>query len=341
MKVTIRDIAKMAGTSPSSVSLVLNSKPGVRMEMRKQIEHLLLENGYTLKNQPERSPDKRNICFVYYKSTNWIANRKDNFLIRVLDGVERACSRYNCSISIINANYDNVSRVLGEIKREQSDGIIFLGTEFAHRADKIMVPKDVPFVCIDRYFEEEPINTVNIDNLGSLHTAIRYLMQLGHRRIGYLTSDLESGALEHRKRSFFEAMERLGLEVRPEYVVYLNMLREEAEKSLESYIKNQSELPTAFLACNDVMAIAAIGIFQRFGYRVPQDISVIGFDNSGICDMIVPGLTTIHADLERMGELAVERLQMMLGQDRQEILKVTVGTKLIHRETAGPTENVK
>ena len=70
-------------------------------------------------------------------------------------------------------------------------------------------------------------------------------------------------------------MERLGLEVRPEYVVYLNMLREEAEKSLESYIKNQSELPTAFLACNDVMAIAAIGIFQRFGYRVPQDISVI------------------------------------------------------------------
>ncbi len=113
MKVTIRDIAKMAGTSPSSVSLVLNSKPGVRMEMRKQIEHLLLENGYTLKNQPERSLDKRNICFVYYKSTNWIANRKDNFLIRVLDGVERACSRYNCSISIINANYDNVSRVLG------------------------------------------------------------------------------------------------------------------------------------------------------------------------------------------------------------------------------------
>jgi len=338
MKPTIREIAKMAGTSPSSVSLVLNNKPGVRSEMRKQIQQVLLENGYTLKKPGEQFREKKNICFIYYKSTNWIANRKDNFLPRVLEGIERGCAANNCSVYILNTDYSNVSKTLSSIQQDEADGIIFLGTEYAHGSEKLLVPKQVPFVCIDRYFDEEPIESINIDNIGSMYTTIRHLMELGHRRIGYLTGDLESGAIRHRNQIFRQVMERLGLDVQPEHIVCMSVLREEAEISMETYIKQQKDLPTAYVTCNDVIAMAAIGMLKRAGYSVPDDISIVGFDNSGICDMVFPGITTVHANLEGMGEMAVGRLLSLMENNEQDVLKTTIGTKLICRGTTAPVK---
>ncbi len=337
MKCTIREIAKMAGTSPSSVSLVLNNKPGVRKEMRQQIAKLLQENGYTLKSQEKGgNSDVKRICFIYYKSSNWIARRKDNFLLRILEGIENACQKLNCECTMVNANYDDLERVLQDMTKEKVDGVIFLGTEYAHDAQKLMVNREVPFLCIDHYFDEENFDCVNIDNMQSHYQSIRHLMELGHEKIGYLTSNLESGALQNRKEAFCSVMGKLGLKVWPEHIIYLSLLQDEAEESLEQYLKTFQELPTAFIACNDVMAIAAVGMLQRAGYRVPEDISVIGFDDSGVCEMIVPRLTTIHADLERMGSLAVERLRNVMDHKTSEVLKMTIGTRLVRRETTGP-----
>ncbi|MGI6011620.1 MAG: LacI family DNA-binding transcriptional regulator [Ruminococcus sp.] len=337
MKCTIRDIAKMAGTSPSSVSLVLNNKPGVRKEMRQRITRLLLENGYTLKSQEKaETSEVKRICFIYYKSSNWIARRKDNFLLRILEGIESACQKLNCEYSMVNANYEDLEKVLQDLTKEKVDGVIFLGTEYAHDSEKLMVNGEVPFLCIDHYFDEENFDCVNIDNLQSHYQSIRHLMGLGHKKIGYLTSNLESGALQNRKEAFCSVMSKLGLKVWPEHIIYLSLLQDEAEESLEQYLETFQELPTAFIACNDVMAIAAVGMLQRAGYRVPEDISVIGFDDSGVCEMIVPRLTTIHADLERMGSLAVERLRQVMDNKTSEVLKMTIGTRLVCRETTGP-----
>ncbi|MGI6007617.1 MAG: LacI family DNA-binding transcriptional regulator [Ruminococcus sp.] len=337
MKCTIRDIAKMAGTSPSSVSLVLNNKPGVRKEMRQQIAKLLQENGYTLKSQEKGEPfDVKRICFIYYKSSNWIARRKDNFLLRILDGIENACQKLKCECTMVNANYEDLGKVLQDMTKDKVDGIIFLGTEYAHDSEKLTVNKDIPFICIDHYFDEEDFDCINIDNIQSHYHSIRHLMALGHKKIGYLTSNLESGALQNRKEAFCSVMSRLGLKVWPEHIIYLSLLQDEAEESLGQYLEAFQELPTAFIACNDVIAIAAVGMLQRAGYKVPEDISIIGFDDSGVCEMIVPRLTTIHADLERMGSLAVERLRNLMDRKTSEVLKMTIGTKLICRETTGP-----
>ena len=339
MKCTIRDIAKMAGTSPSSVSLVLNNKPGVRKEMRQQITKLLQENGYTLRSQEnDEKQETKRIGFIYYKSSNWIARRKDNFLLRILDGVESACQKQNCECTMVTANYDDLERVLQDMTKDKVDGVIFLGTEYAHDSRKLTVNREVPFLCIDRYFDEEDFDCINIDNLQSHYQSIRHLMELGHRKIGYLTSNLESGALQNRKEAFCSVMNKLGLKVWPEHIIYLSLLQEEAEESLEQYLETFQELPTAFIACNDVIAIAAVGMLQRAGYKVPEDISVIGFDDSGVCEMIVPRLTTIHADLERMGSLAVERLRNVIDQKTSEVLKMTIGTRLVCRETTGPAK---
>lgn len=335
MSLTVREIAKIAGTSPSSVSLVLNNKPGVRKEMRQKIEHILRENGYQIKGQEVQEPvEMKKIYFIYYKSSNWIAKRKDNFLARVLDGIESASQKACCEVTLVNANYDNIEQILKGMTKDRTDGVIFLGTEFAHNSQKLRVKMEVPFLCIDRFFDEDSFQCINIDNKQSHYQSLRYLMELGHRKIGYLTSELESGALSNRKETFYEVMRKLGLEVNEDYVIYLNLLQEEAETALDAHLHKMKDLPTAFLACNDVIAIAAMHALGRAGYRIPEDISIIGFDNSGICDMVVPGLTTVHANLEKMGSMAIERIRELIDGKNQEVLKVTIGTKLICRESA-------
>lgn len=339
MKPTIREIAKIADTSPSSVSLVLNDKPGVRKEMRQKIEQILLENGYEIKHQGNKNKvETKKIYFIYYRSSNWIARRKDNFLHRILDGIEGACRNFHCETTIVNATYDDVGLILKGMTKDKTNGVIFLGTEFAHNAEVLSVDMEVPFVCIDRYVSEENLNSINIDNYQSHYQSIRYLMSLGHKNIGYLTSKLKSGSLLQREESFYAVMGKLGLILHPEHVVSLDLMQEEAEKRLEEYLDKTQDIPTAFVACNDVIAVAVIGTLQKKGYRIPEDISVIGFDDSGICDMIVPKLTTVHADLEKMGFLAVKRICEMIDEESWEVLKQTIGTALIIRETTAPVK---
>lgn len=331
MKHTVREIAKLAGTSPSSVSLVLNGKPGVRKEMRKKIEKILIENGYEIKGNV---PDKMiRIFFVYYRSSNWILRRKDNFFARIIDGIESACHRLNCELTMVHANSQNVDEVLRSVTKERADGVVFLATEYSHSPERISKNLSVPFVCIDRYFEEEQFEIINIANYQSHYLTIRHLMELGHRNIGYLSTKVETGALKNRREEFYRVMKKFNLDFSDKFVLYLGFLQDEAECELEQYIREVENLPTAFVACNDVIAVAAMKTLQRLGWKVPEDVSIVGFDNSGICDMVNPGLTTIHADLERMGALAVERIVQMIETEEESRLSITIGTKLICRET--------
>jgi DNA-binding LacI/PurR family transcriptional regulator len=234
---------------------------------------------------------------------------------------------------MVHADSQNVDEVLRSLTKDKTDGVVFLATEYSHSPERISNNLKVPFVCIDRYFEEATFENINIANRQSHYMTIRHLMELGHRKIGYLSTTMETGALKNRREEFCRAMQRFDLEFSEKSVLYLSFLQDEAERELEQYIRKVGKLPTAFVACNDVIAVAVMKTLQRAGWKVPEDISVVGFDNSGICDMVNPGLTTIHADLERMGALAVERIVQMINTDEQSSLAITISTELICRET--------
>lgn len=334
MKVTIKMIAEQLAVSPATVSLVLNNKRGVSKSVRGRVAAALTENGYTIRNADSNNGNKRKILFVSYKSTNWINNRKDDFLSRVLDGIERGAKNNNCSVSIANAAHDDLKFVFEDAERSDIDGIVFLGTEYAHFERKLFEEQTKPLVCIDRPFEHYMVNSIIVDNYTGMYQAITDLMEKGHSKIGFLACDYLSGSVEYREKSFYSVMESLNLPVKKDWILRLSFLKEEAKGEIDRYLKTHEDLPTAFLATNDVMAIAMINVLRDNGYSVPEDISIVGFDDSGVSTMVSPRLTTIHADFEEMGERAVKRLmEMCFGERDRKMLKISIGSRLVRRET--------
>ena len=327
---TIREIAASLGVSPSTVSVVLNKRPGVSSELRAQIEEELIANGYVIKDSKEANGTFR---FIYYKSTNYLAARKDGTLELTLEGLEQVCKEKNYSFSLVNANHKNLHTFFEPSSLSNIDGIILLGTEYYHHPLEEFLYSPVPFVILDGYFPEFPINAVNIDNSYGIHKALRYLVECGHDHIGYIRSSIEFGCLRDRKNCVYTSSEIMNLSLDKNFILEVSQEAPEIQKQVESFLKNKANLPTAFIADNDIIGIASIQAFQKLGYSVPDDISIIGFDDSNICTIFSPNLTTIKADFKRMAREATYRLINMIEKKEKDIIKSTVGTEFILRNT--------
>jgi len=327
---TIRQIADMLNVSPSTVSVVLNNKPGVRSDLREKIKAVLIENSYTIK---EPKSNLGTILFVYYKSTNYLAARKDDTLAMTLNALEEVCRNERYSFSLANATYYNIDELFSKSNLSGIDGIILLGTEYYHEPSSAFFNLPVPLIVLDGFFPEHPINTVNIDNSYGVHQAISYLLKNGHKEIGYLKSAIEFGCLRDRTNCIYTSMERLGLRLNPDYVIKVSQEAEKIQLEMRDFLDIAPSLPTAFIADNDIIGVSAIQSFQRKGLRVPEDVSIIGFDDSTICTIFSPHLTTVKSDFTKMADLAARRLIEMINEEEPSIIKSTVGTTFIPRQT--------
>lgn len=330
---TIRQIAESLGVAPSTVSVVLNNKPGVRSELRQKIRDTLTENGYSIK---DNKASQGRILFVYYKSTDYLAARGDDTMSSILAGIEAVCLDKRFTFSVANATPRTLDDILLAAAPETYSGVILLGTEYYQPPRDAFFALSVPLVVLDGFFPEYPLNTINIDNSYGVHQAVKCLLDNGHPKIGYLKSSIEFGCLRDRKNCVRSSMNELGLTLEPQYVIEVSQESEVIQKEVEYFLKTSETIPTAFIADNDIIAVSAIQAFQRAGLRVPDDISIIGFDDSKVCTILTPYLTTVRANFVGMARLATERLIQMIGEGAGDIIKSTVGTELIQRQSVAP-----
>lgn len=335
---TVRQIADYFGVAPSTVSVVLNNRPGVRKEMREKIQQVLIENGYEIKNQDAKSVSPtQNILFIYYKSTDYLAARKDSTMSSILEGVESVCSENNYSFSLTIATPDTLDSLLLSAASQNYAGIILLGTEFYHDPTPAFFNTSIPLVILDGFFPEFPLTTVNMDNSYGIHQALSYLKENGHTQIGYIKSSIEFGCLRDRANCVYDSMHRLGLNS-PYCTIEVSQESMTIQQELSAYFETCASLPSAFIADNDTIAASAIQVLLKMGYRVPEDISIIGFDDSSICTIITPYLTTIRANLEQMSRLAVMQLISDIKSSSSNFIRITVGTSLIKRQSVCPKQ---
>ncbi len=331
---TIRQIAKAFGVAPSTVSVVLNNRPGVRSELRQKIREALVENGYQIR---EQATHQGNILFIYYKSTNYLAARKDDTIAQTLSGIEDACMDRKFTFSITNASPSTLDEILLSITPEVHSGVILLGTEYYQEPSQAFFSLPVPLVILDGYFPEYPLNTVNIDNSYGIHEALKLLRENNHPKIGYIKSSIEFGCLRDRARCIYSSLSRLGWPSEPEYVIQVSQEPEKSRQEIDEFLHVCPAVPSAFIADNDIIAASAVQSLQHNGFRIPEDVSVIGFDDSSICTILTPCLTTVRYDLNGMAQLATLRLiDMIESPTPHEIIKSTVGTKLIQRQSVAP-----
>lgn len=328
---TIREIAKKIGVSPSTVSSVLNNRPGVGDEKRAYISEILIENGYEIK--PAAAYQSGGILLIRYRSSNHLMDSSDTFFTRIAEGIEATCRSLGYSLTLSMANRDTLPSVLSTASANHISGILFLGSEYEFTDTSILKNQPLPLVSIDNRFSNDKINSVDMDNREGIFAAVQYLHSLGHVKIGYGKSRIQIGSMSERTHAYFNALQDLGLECNPAYVAELSPFSKHASAEFSKYLYEQDSLPTAYIAANDTIAAGMMKAIGQHGLKVPDDISVIGFDDNDICTLLSPQLTTIRIYNFEIGRHAVYRLHQIIQENDNRVIRTGVSVDLILRES--------
>lgn len=328
MKVSVRKISEITGFSPATVSNALNHKRGVNKETAEAILKVADELGY-------RAEEKiKKIRFVIFRRNGLIID-DSTFHSSVIEGVERQAKLMGyetlfCYVDINNPEY-NVQ--LDEILMDTESVIVLLGTEMMEEDYGPFVRARNRLILLDGWSDRYSFDGVLISNTDSAAKAVEYLADHGHREIGYIRGDFRIQAFRYREIGYYRVMEKRGLSVCPEYIATVGTKVESAYEKMCEYLHNVKTLPTAFFADNDTIAIGAMRALKEFGYKIPRDVSIVGFDNVSFGAMAEPALTTVHVYKQEMGETAVRELLFSIENKNKIHLKIQVCTDFVERDS--------
>lgn len=332
MKYKAKDIARELGVSPAAVSLVLNNKPGVSEEKREEIMRKIVELDceYLLK---DGGINRGDVGFVIYKCGGSVIDEYP-FFNYLSESVTRAIEKNNYTMTMmyLDKNMPLNERYLA-LENFRYVGYIVYAVEMYPEDMEIFLKLNVPCVFLDNPFPSLAVDTVTVDNYLGITQGFEYLYSMGHREIGYIRSKFPIICFEERIRAFEDCMRRRGLTYRDDYIMDVGYLESETERDVEQYLEQHTQLPTAFMADNDLLACRAVQVFKRRGIKVPDEISIVGFDNRPICSFTEPKVTTVQLSGDEMGELAVEMLVRKMEKERKYTAKYKLGTKLIENES--------
>lgn len=335
MSVTIKQLAKELNLSLAAVSLALRGLPGVSEETRAKVLDTAKSMGYTRTNKP-RASERNIIQLVIYKRHGKIFTDAP-FFEPLMEGMsdQAASLGYRLTITYFYGTQD-LQEQLRSIKTMNCAGMILLATEMQQSNIRPFLDLKIPVVVLDNFFPAYHLDSVEIDNECGARLAVEHLTSRGHIRLGYLHSKVDIRNFSLRKRGYLS-----GCSVFPEDVARDNARRiicvgntpEQASADMHTFLREEHLLPTAFFADNDAIALGCCQALQRYGLRIPEDVSVIGFDDSSLCQMMEPQLTTMAVAKERMGALAVGRLHDRITQFASEAVRILIRPELVIRGT--------
>ncbi|CUX35516.1 LacI family DNA-binding transcriptional regulator [Clostridium sp. C105KSO13] len=327
MRASIKQISRITGFSPATVSNALNHKKGVNVETAEKIFQAAEKLGY----RTERSSSK--LRFVTYRKNGRIIDDSQIFPA-MIEGVERQAKAmgYETTFSHLNYCAPDFKDRLREVTDDTSSPLILLGTEMLEGDYKLFVDYRGYIIILDGWCEEMTFDAVLINNTDATCNAMEYLVKKGHRKIGYLRGDYRIKSFQYREYGYHRILAVHNCLEKPEYVVTLGTRIETAYEDMKHFLERKPELPTAFFADNDIIALGAIRALEENNIRVPEQVSIVGFDDIHFGAVSGQGLTTIHVFKREMGEVAVRRaLDHIKYPGRQIKTKIQVGTEFLER----------
>lgn len=332
MRYKAKDIAKELGVSPATVSLVLNNRPGVGEEKREEIMKKVMEMGceYLLK---EGNMKKGEVGFIIYKCGGTIIDEYPifNYLSESITGT-LGKNGYTMTMMYLDKNMPLSERYL-VLESARRVGYIVYAVEMYPEDAEIFQKLKVPCVFLDNPFPTVGIDSVSVDNYLGVYRAFEYLYEMGHREIGYIRSKFPIICFEERIQAYYDGMRRHNLGYNADYIMEVGYLEENTKQDVKGYLESRKKLPTAFLADNDLLACRAVQVFKLEGLRVPEDISVMGFDNRAICSFTEPKVSTIQLPGDQMGQMAVEMLIKRMQNPNACPVKCKIGPEIVVNES--------
>jgi LacI family transcriptional regulator len=303
---TIKEIAKIAGVSPSAVSIVLNDRKGVSDKTRSNISSIVEKLQY--------SPNPNSRKLLFNKTNNIVVLFKKNlspmehlFHSELNSVILHECELLGYNLVFASAMIQNNAVLMPKIiKSYDTDGIIFYGDIDPLILDNIK-KFEIPYIIVDSHSDKSDELSVRADYRKAAYTAARYLIDLGHRKIAYIGADPSRQYGSQTFTGFKKAVEENNITL-PLNWLQMEAFDEESSGFCMDNILNQPEIPTAVCCAADIYAIGAVRCIKKKGIKVPDDISVTGIDDIILSKYVEPSLTTIKLKKEEMGKLAIEML---------------------------------
>lgn len=339
---TAKDVARELNISPSTLSLILNNKPGISEKLRNEILTKVHALGYSnlIKAKPASpSSDKKesapkNICFLTYVDSGTLVGTEISSSVSfIIEGIEKSIHAHGYYLTFLSVFRERLAEGLERIAKADYAGFILFAPELSKDQLFPFMNLGIPFVMLENAYNELPVSSVKENNCQGIQAALDYLIQSGHRKIGYLTSMLDFTCFKERQKCAVETLCSHGLEPDENFFVPVGYPDSASYEGTKKMLETPGELPTAFLADCDLVAIGAMKAFKEMGYQIPKDISFIGFDNLPICTMIEPNLTTVHIFKNSLGTEAAELLFRLIEQNTDCPIKAELYTSLIIRNS--------
>ena len=331
----IRDIAKLAGVSSATVSRVLNGSNLVRPDTAERVQ--------TIINELKFFPNSNATTLKYGKSRTYgliIPDITNPFFPEFLKYFEKIAVQNEREMLMATTDFDSI-RMEHSIRRmliRKVDGVALLASEIETGSFEALIKNRVPLVTMDRGRISNGVSDVVINNETGMDEAIQHLKELRHSKIGYIGGSVGPTISDHRVTAFLRALKRAGLVHKPEFLKVGDYRIAGGEKAMRELLALR-EWPTAVLTANDLTAIGALRAVLNYGYVVPGDVSIVGFDDIEMSSIVQPALTTLRLPRPELAQTFYGALEFAKRDPHLPGRRFKVKTQLIIRNSTGPARN--
>jgi DNA-binding LacI/PurR family transcriptional regulator len=330
--VSIRDVAQRAGVSIATVSRTVNHISTVNADLARRVWKAIDEVGYLPNTQARALVSGRShmLGLIVSEITN-------PFFPELVQEFENLAVAQGYEVLIGSTNYDaaRTESLLRRFLQRNVDGVAVMTFGVEEELVKKLVEREFPLVFVDAGPDLPNIHTVKVDYAEGIRQGVQHLAALGHRNIAFISGPLSKRSPVARREAFLKAMAELGLTVPHKHLVEGNHTMESGIACMERLIA-LGELPTAVICSNDMTAIGALHALYRTTHRVPEDISVVGFDDIHLAQFMLPPLTTVQMSCRSLAAAAVEGLRVGIEADHPKRGKKEwhVSTNLVVRQSS-------
>lgn len=327
-KVTMSDIARELGISTVSVSKALSDKEGVSDEVRERVKKKAEEMRYRYNSFARNMRDGVNNNIGVLVSEHFFSD--DAFYYGIYQMLVRDLSKkkYSCILEILSYSDEKQGVLPNMITNSKVDGLIILGQ--MRQAYIEQISKEwIPYIFLDFYDEHGEVDSIISDGVHGAYLLTNYLIEKGYRRIGYVGNIHATSSIMDRYMGYYKALMQKHISFQDEWII------NDRDDETGAYIqmKLPEEMPDAFVCNCDEAAYHFMSQLREAGYRVPEDIAIVGFDDSVFARLCSPMLTTFHVDFARMSKTAADTIIKKANDDSYHIEKKVIGGEIVIRDS--------
>lgn len=336
-RLTLDDIAKLAGVSRATVSRVVNGYPHIKPEVRERVQTIIEKTDFQLNGIARSLASSRSgiIGLIIPSAPRMVFS--DPFFPALIHGITQIINRNNLTLSLfLFHSHDEERRTIRSILNTGLvDGLIIT----ADRKEESFVPQiaqhGLPFVLIGRPSTNSVTSYVDTDNVAGGYVATQHLIKLGHRRIAMVGTNTNTAG-DDRMAGYLRALNEYGIVLDPALMAFGDFSLQSGYEAMKAILPAQ---PDAAFVVSDTMALGAIRAIREVGLRVPEDIALVGFDDLVPVQQVDPPLTTVRHPIEQLGIIAVEMLNKILADEGERPAPTILPVSLIIRASCGAAQS--